>query len=103
MQDTDTGSATPGDGYITAAMAKELYRRGHLDTYMLHKGLTTRTWAVEVAEVDRKHRRMLASATAPKVAREFKTLDAAVNALEDMGFSVNVLASVGGIADDCVG
>jgi hypothetical protein len=103
MQDTDTGSATPGDGYITAATAKELYRRGHLDTYVVHKGMMTRTWSVEVAEVDRKHRRMLASATAPKTAREFKTLDAAVNALEDIGFSVNVLASVGGIADDCAG
>ena len=101
MQDTNTEGATPG--YITAAMAKELYRRGHLDTYVLHKGLMTGAWAVEVAEADRKHRRMLASATAPKAAREFKTLDAAVNALEDIGFSVNVLASVGGMADDCAG
>jgi hypothetical protein len=79
--------------YITAATAKELFKRGHLDTYALHRGLLG-GWSVELSEAG-THKRILSSAAAPGTGRQFKTSDAAINAIADIGFSITVMSGRG--------
>jgi hypothetical protein len=78
----------------TMAEAKRDFTNGHLVYWEIQRGILEPGWLVlfgEERRSDRSTAYYLVDARS-KEPRRFKTLDAAVAAIEDIGFEVNILS-----------
>ena len=78
---------------VTAAMAKELFIGGSVIGFAIERDKNaawggTREWQVLLTTKNHPEPRPLAGANTPRIPRSFRTLDAAVRALEAIGLDV---------------
>jgi hypothetical protein len=75
------------------ALIKELKRDfelGHLKQYKIMKSiLSTKIWTVQFIDNDKNNFYLVDART--KQTREFRSLDGAVSAVEEVGFKVNII------------
>jgi hypothetical protein len=76
------------------ALIKELKRDfelGHLKQYKIMKSvLSAKIWTIQFIDNDNNNFYLVDART--KQTREFKTLDGAISAVEEVGFEVNVIS-----------
>jgi len=80
--------------YYTMADAKRDFRLGFLDIYYLERNVLAPGWRIQLVPARSSNSHPLVDARS-KEWRLFKTLDAAVAALEEIGFKVVSLGSAG--------
>lgn len=76
--------------YYTMADAKRDFKMGYLAQYVIDRNVLSPGWRVKIGPERNQVLHPLVDART-KHWRLFKTLDAAVSALEEIGFKVNVL------------
>jgi len=76
--------------YYTMADAKRDFKMGYLAQYLIERNILSPGWWVKIGPERNKVLHPLVDART-KQWRLFKSLDAAVSALEEIGFKVNVL------------
>jgi len=76
--------------YYTMADAKRDFRLGYLGQYVIERNVLSPGWRVKIGPERNQVLHPLVDARSHEW-RLFKTLDAAVSALEEIGFEVNIL------------
>lgn len=76
--------------YYTMADAKRDFRLGYLGQYVIERNVLAAGWRVKVGPERNQVLHPLVDARS-KEWRLFKSLDAAVSSLEEIGFEVNIL------------
>jgi hypothetical protein len=85
---------TKGKSEMRKATIKELKRDfelGYLKSYRIMKaGITIKIWNVQFMDVGNNPFNLVDART--KQTREFKSLDGAISAVEEVGFEINVIS-----------
>lgn len=77
--------------FYTMADAKRDFSMGHLAHFSLERAQLETGWCVLLSDDNAAKRRYPLVDARTKTARVFRTLDAAINAIEDIGFKVDYL------------